>query len=330
MNGLKQKISDYAKMRGADLVGFSSIDRFKDLPREKNPLTIFPEAKTVIGLGFRVLRGMLRGIEEGSTFYHYTTLGIELLEEVYMPNVMLEVCSRIEDMGYTGVPQKRMQLILDDEDENSTNPEMNYQEIYRNAKQSQLDFTYTALACGLGELGMSGAVLTDEFGPFQRFCFILTDAIVDEDKLYEPHLCDKCGLCSQACPGQALGREDTYTVLPVPEYKIYKLDTWQCAAYTQGANMQKNPFMPGDALSGMKDRMDILKGKKRLSPGQAKSVMDQLVFYPLFRHGYAMSVCGRACDRACYSHLEKRAVLNRSFVNRFRNKDEWKLDIIAE
>jgi ferredoxin len=328
MDGIKQKITDYAKMRGADLVGFSSIERFRDLPREKNPLTIFPETKTVIGLGFRVLRGMLRGIEEGSTFYHYTTLGIELLEDVYMPDIMLEMCSKIEDMGYIGVPQKKTQLLMDDED--NTNPEMNYQDIYRNTRQTQLDFTYAALACGLGELGMSGTILTDEFGPFQRFCFILTDAIIDEDKLYKPHLCDKCGLCAGACPGHALGQEESYPMLLAQEYKIYKLDTWQCAAYTQGANMQKNPFMPKDALKGMPDRMDILTGEKRLSKDQAKAVMDQLVFYPLFRHNYAMSVCGRACDRACYSHLEEKGLLKRSFINKFRDKDEWKLDIISE
>ena len=328
MNAIKQKITDYAKMRGADLVGFSSIDRFRHLPRQKNPLTILPETKTVIGLGFRVLRGMLRGIEEGSTFYHYTTLGIELLEEVYMPNVMLEVCSMIEDMGHTAVPQKRMQLLMDDE--NGTNPEMNYQDIYRNIKQAQLDFIHAAIACGMGELGMSGAVLTDGFGPFQRFCFILTDAVIEEDPLYKPHLCDRCGLCAEACPGHALGKEEPYTVLSEPEYRMYQMDTWQCAAYTQGANMQKNPFMPRDALSGMPGRMDILKGKKRLSEDQARSVMDQLLYYPLFRHGYAMSVCGRACDRACYSHLEEKGLLKRSFVNRFRDKEEWKLDIIAE
>ena len=34
---------------------------------------ILPGTKTVIGLAFRVLRGIYRGIEEGSTYYQYTT-----------------------------------------------------------------------------------------------------------------------------------------------------------------------------------------------------------------------------------------------------------------
>jgi ferredoxin len=245
-----------------------------------------------------------------------------------MPNVMLEICSRIEDMGYVCVPQKKMQLLMDDA--KTTNPEMMYQMIYRHTGQAQLDFTFAALACGLGELGMSGAILTDEFGPFQRFCFIITDAVIEEDPLYSPHLCDRCGECRKACSGSALGEETEYAQLAESEYMVYEIDTWQCAAYTLGANMHKNPFMPKDALSGIPDRMDILTGKKRLSPDESRTAMDRLIFYPLFRHGYSFSVCGRACDRACYAHLEQKGMLSRSFVNRFRDKEEWELDIIAE
>ena len=42
---------------------------------------IMPETKTVIGLAFRVLRGIYRGIAEGSTYYQYTTMAVENMEE---------------------------------------------------------------------------------------------------------------------------------------------------------------------------------------------------------------------------------------------------------
>jgi len=325
MSDNKQRIIEYANARGADMVGFASVRRFEGQPDDKNPLTILPTAQTVIGLGFRVLRGMLRGIEEGSTFYQYTTMGIEMLEETYMPSVMLEVCGMIEDMGFTAVPQKKLQLLMNDKEK--TNPEMDYHKIRHNAKHAQLDFPYAAVACGLGELGMSGAVLTDAFGPFQRFCFIITDAQIEEDVLQKPHLCDQCGACRAACSGCALGKETQYPGTDIP---VYALNTWQCATYTQGASMCVNPFMPGDALKGLPDRMDILTGKKQLTPEEAKAVMDQLVFYPPFRHSYATSICGRACDRACYAHLEEKGVLCRSFSQPFRTKDVWELNIVAE
>ena len=188
MTGLKHIISEFAKNKGVDLIGFGSIQRFNDLPALQNPLTILPEAKTVIALGFRVLRGMFRGVEEGTTYYQYTTMAVEMLEEVFMPNVLLEICSKIEDSGFTAVPQKRFQLLMNETDE--TNPEMDYVRIYRNTKNVQLDFNKTAVACGIGEIGKSGSVLTDDFGPFQRFCFIITDAEIEEDPVAEKHLCD--------------------------------------------------------------------------------------------------------------------------------------------
>ena len=50
------EIKKYAKERGADLAGIASIDRFKSLPPGENPSAIFPECKSVIVLGRRILR----------------------------------------------------------------------------------------------------------------------------------------------------------------------------------------------------------------------------------------------------------------------------------
>ena len=73
-----EKIIACAKRYDADIVGFAPADRFSaDDPIFK----IFPGTKTVIGLAFRVLRGIYRGVEEGSTFYQYTTMAVENMEQ---------------------------------------------------------------------------------------------------------------------------------------------------------------------------------------------------------------------------------------------------------
>ena len=46
-------------------------------------------------------------------------------------------------------------------------------------------------------------LLTDEFGPMVRYCFILTDAELEASEVKTPHLCDKCGKCVKGCPGKA-------------------------------------------------------------------------------------------------------------------------------
>lgn len=51
------EIKKYAKEHGADLIGIASIDRFQSLAPERSPLSIFPECRSVIVLGRRILRG---------------------------------------------------------------------------------------------------------------------------------------------------------------------------------------------------------------------------------------------------------------------------------
>jgi len=310
MSVLKNKIIACLKENGADLVGFSGVERFADnMPRK-----IFPETKTVIGIAFRVLRGSHRGTEEGTTYYQYSTTGIEALEETVMPMAMLRTCVILENHGFAGLPQKRNQTIMTEMD--STNPEMDYEAIYRGiSAENQLDFESSAVLCGLGEVGLHGSLLTEDFGPFQRYCFILTDAEFDESMLAEPHLCDKCGKCVSACPGKAISAEG-------------KKNRWQCATYYKGANMTKNPFMPGDAFADDPERLAIITGEAKLSSERAREIIDQVIFYPPIKQGYVSCICGKACETACYVHLEKRGALKRKFNTEFRRRKEWTLPIL--
>jgi epoxyqueuosine reductase len=324
---MKAKIVELAKKCGADLVGFSDVGRFDCCDPRNHPLTIYPDTKTVIGLGFRMLRGSFRGIEEGSIYFQYYTMAVEVIEEVYMPKVLWQVAGFLEDHGYEAVIQKKLQLIVNETDQ--TNPEVCYDDIYRGiGGEYQLDYKKSAVLCGLGELGLSGAVLTDKFGPFQRFGFILTNAALEPDPVKSTTLCDQCGQCLAACPGQAFGNDVTKINCAGSEFEVRELDRWQCAAYYKGANGHYNPFMSPDALSEFEDREEILNGAKRLEMEEAKRVMDELVYYPPGRNFYVASICGRACDRACYAHLEGAGRLKRKFANQFRQKEPWRLEIL--
>ena len=176
---MKNEIIALAKQNGADLVGFAPAERFDS---ENAIFKIMPETKTVIGLGFRVLRGTFRGIEEGTTYYQYTTMGVENIEETIMPMAQLKIAAYIEEKGFTAIPQRRHQQIM--AEENSTNPEVAYDAIYRSRPQEiQMNFLDAAVRCGLGEKGLHNALLTDEFGPFVRYCFVLTNVEIPASKI---------------------------------------------------------------------------------------------------------------------------------------------------
>ena len=307
---MKSEIIKIAKSNLADIVGFASADSFqKDDPIFK----IFPETKTVIALAFRVLRGIYRGTEEGTTYYQYTTMAVENMEETIMPMAQLKVANYIESKGYIALPQRRHQQIM--AEENSTNPEVAYDAVYRNkTAENQMNFTDAAVKCGIGEKGLSGAILTKDFGPMVRYCFILTDAEIEPDEIKEYTLCDKCGKCIKACPGNAISEDGT-------------VDPWQCAVYYNGANGTKNPFMPPDAFADFENRIEIIAGEAKVTPETARKILDNIFFYPPAQHAYQCSICGRACDTECYIHLEEKGVLNKKFNRKFRTREPWKFSV---
>lgn len=307
---MRERIIELAKTNGADIVGFASANRFN---KDNNIFKIMPETKTVIGLAFRVLRGIYRGTEEGTTYYQYTTMGVETMEETILPMAQLRIAMELEEKGFMALPQRRHQQIM--KEDNSTNPEVAYDSVYRGkANELQMDFLEAAIKCGLGEKSLHGALLTDEFGPMVRYCFVLTDAELEESEIVQPHLCDKCGECIKGCPGKAIDKDGN-------------LDPWQCAVYYNGANGTKNPFMPLDAYPDLKNRLEIIAGEVNVTPETAKAILDQTWFYPPAQHAYQCSICGRACDTACYMHLEEKGMLTKKFKTPFRKREEWKFDI---
>ena len=305
---MKERIIEIAKKFDADLVGFAPVSRFA---KDDEVFKIMPTAKTVIGLGFRVLRGAYRTVEEGTTYYQYTTMGVENLEETVMPLALINVSNLIEEEGYEAIPQRKNQIIMKEDDR--TNPEVDYTDIKRGVKsEGMLDFLNCAVQCGLGERSMIGSLLTPEYGPFIRYCFILTDLEVEPTELKAPSLCDRCGECVKACPGGAISKEG-------------EIDCWRCAVYYNGANGSKNPFMPPDAYIGFDNRLDIINGIAEFDIEGAKEILDATFFYPPSKHYYRTSICGRACDRACYIHLEEKGALTKSFKKKFRDGEDWKL-----
>lgn len=303
---MREKIIETAKANGADIVGFASADRFD---KEDAIFKIMPETKTVIGLAFRVLRGIYRGIEEGSTYYQYTTMAVENMEETIMPMAQLKVAMMMEGEGYIALPQRRHQQIMAETD--GMNPEVAYDAIYRGrTAEVQMDFLDAAVKCGLGEKGLYQTLLTDEFGPMVRYCFILTDAELAPSEIVTPHLCDGCRECVKGCPGKAIGQDGA-------------VDSWQCAVYYNGANGTKNPFMPPEAFEGLDNRLEIIAGEAQVTPETAKKILDKIYFYPPAQHAYQCSICGRACDMACYVHLEEKGVLTKKFKTPFRKREPW-------
>ncbi len=336
-------VKQAAKSMGADLVGISSMDRFEGAPPQMDPRYIFPDAKALIGLAFRIPRGYLRGIEEGTHFYQYPSMGYANINEVYAPMVLHELACLLEDHGHEGAVFRNTgsRMPISDTSGDPDEPaEYGRRVRYsrpvaedRPAPDVMFQFRIAAFCCGLGQIGYSKVFLTPEFGPRQRFAFMLTDAPLDPDPIYEgPALCDRCMACVRECPVNAISAEETVNVTVAGhDLEWGEISEWDCFHGYMGSNRETNPFLPENAFDDMPEAAAILAGEAELTPDRALEVMSTLRSYYGNVAGYNSALCGgRGCLRACMVHLEERGVLSKQFDTPFRKRRPWRLPTRGE
>jgi hypothetical protein len=290
-------VKAHARSLGADLVGIAPMSRFAGAPPQHDARLIFPGAKSMIVLGFRIARGTLRGIEEGTLFITYPSMGYAALNQVYGPMVLWHLTRYLEDAGYETVPMpnanggEAVNIVTGRFRKGWSRPVAPgkpYPDVL-------VHFRLAAYMAGLGEIGWSKVFLTPEFGPRQRFALLLTDAELEPDPIYEGKICDRCMQCARNCTGQAISQQESVRItIAGHEIEWGKLDPLACEKGIQGgADGRLNPF-DGD--------------------------------YPRqYRYGRAIEG-GCGCIRACMIHLEERKRLKNDFHNPFRTQKPWSID----
>lgn len=292
---IRQKAMEY----GADLVGFGDVAHFAGTQPQRNPLEILPSAKTVLGFAFRVPRALYEAAERGWQYMNLTQMGVKVIDEELSEIFLLKMARLIENEGYDACVQRKVSN-LKIKGDLTQNPEVadTYELVHaepvapgKPAPDIIIDFAQAAEICGMGKAGKSGSILTKEFGPFQRFVFIVTSLPLDEyDAPVTEGLCDGCMACAKVCPVKAVDEKG--------------LDTWQCSVGYRGG-FRKNPYMTDGVLAGHPDREAILDGEKRFDRESARAIYPELQFMPIHLTNYAPCMCGKACDLACYRHLKE-------------------------
>lgn len=283
-----------AKELGATVCGIGRV--YEEENPQRDPKMILPNAKCIIGFGFAVPKGLYKAMKTGNQYYTYTTMGVKYIDEEMAEIFLLKMGAMIENNGYDACLQKTIPNLRIKGDK-ETNPEVmdTYELIHAEAVEKGkpvpdviIDFGKAAKACGIGETGMSGKIVNQNYGPFMRYCFIITDAPLECDEELKEPVCDRCGACKDACPGHAISEKG--------------LDTWQCSVYYKGAH-KSNPFMTEQFLEGDPEREAILNGEKRFDAKSAREIYKKMKFLPDTQWGYSACICGKKCDIACYEHL---------------------------
>ncbi len=296
-----EMIKAKAKELGAVLCGIGDIKHFEGDDIQRNPLSILPEAKCIIGCALPVPKGFYKAMENESQFYTYTSVGVKYIDETFAEIFLLKLGNMIEDNGFDACLQRNVPGMKIKGDK-TTNPEVkNIYELVNASPVAEgkpapdviIDTNKAAYVCGLGSTGLHGKVITPEYGTYLRFVYIITDAPLECDEPFGKELCDGCGECMKACPGKAISDSG--------------LDTWQCSVYYRGAH-KSNPFMKDDFLKDNPEKEKIINGDKKFDMESAKELYPHLRFLPETHFGYVPCLCGKKCEIACRKHLKGESV----------------------
>jgi ferredoxin len=313
-------VKKYVKACGADLVGIASMDRFEGAPKQMDPRYIFPDAKAMIVIGSRIHRGSLRGIEEGTFYVPYASMGYAAINHIQQPMILWNACSMLEDEGYeaVGIPNNFPWSAIDSSGQHPEKTEMvreNFSKPVtpdRPAPDVFVHMRIAAFCAGLGEIGYSKIFLTPQYGPRQRLAAIITDAPLEPDPLYDgPQLCDRCMACARDCTGQAISRDKTVkTTIAGRELEWGEIDCEKCSRFFCGASKEYNPFMVTE--------------EDEAGFNQPVSEAQRYKIGPTYNYGRALEGA-RGCIRACMMHLEEKGVLENKFKHPFQRRKPWRL-----
>ncbi len=336
----KEQIKQFALSRGLDLFGVANIERFQNAPRRMHPASIFPEARSVIAVGRRIIRGGWRGIEEGTywpTYTHFDYHG--LLNTFFIPLPLYETACFIEDFGYEAVPHFPGVP--------ETQPPASPLRPGGVAPEVQLAIRIAAMAAGLGEIGWSKVFLTKRFGPRQRLAAIITDLELEPDPLVEPHsICKLDMACVEGCPGAIPHiRENRFVEIEIEDqkYRWADVDFGKCTLMFHGGDPRLSPFIP-KAFPGY--HFDVTKQNLSeeaaykfcwpMSLGGWRVTGEFPEGYQTPGHAYiakwgvggSYGVGGsRGCMRSCFNYLEKHGLIEQTFEGgEFIKRPRWLLD----
>ena len=193
---LTEQVKSLGRELGLDLIGVCSVNslpRLENLDHQRNVQAILPEATSVIVGGVRIISSAIQSSRENVRIAQYSTMC--LYNE--MERISYRLSRFLDNKGYCSAAVPTYLPI----------------DMYKNlGLVGDISLRHAAVEAGLGSLGLSGLVLTPEYGPRIRFLAVLTDAPLVADSRRGEKLCDDCGICVDRCPVGAISKNGTVDV----------------------------------------------------------------------------------------------------------------------
>jgi len=186
---MKEEIRNRILDFGADVCGFSGIDRFNGAPEGFHPCDIFKDCKSVIAFGMAIPKGIF--LSEPRLIYSYYNNFVCSQTD----RIAFQTAAMLEKFYHgAAVPLP------------SDGP-YDYWNEEKMEGRGLLSMKHAAFFAGIGSFGKSSLLLNRDYGNRLVIGCVLTDVIMEADE-FAPDLClESCDLCIRNCPTGALSEK---------------------------------------------------------------------------------------------------------------------------
>ena len=271
--GIKEKIIDYSKQIGIDLIGFTDVGPFEDLKRilmdrkKEDKLSGFEEKDIVLRVDPKKTLQSAKSIIVIAMSYYIN-------EKKPQGSEKFQFYGRLARIAWG----KDYHIVLMDKLEMLAGfiaGEYDGFEYRPFADTGPLVDRYLANRAGIGFYGYNSAIINEDFGSWIFLGYMITNIPFKRDKSLKYKSCLGCNLCIEHCPTSAI--EGPYKfdankclsnvlqqkkpiqkeILPVIGDRIYGCDTCQdvCPHNRDIKKMTAKEFMP----TGLSDGVDLIQ-----------------------------------------------------------------------
>jgi epoxyqueuosine reductase QueG len=200
---IEQKIKDFVRSQGVDVVGVAGPDRL-DGPPSLDPTYYLKGARSIVSMIVPMDGQAIHDfLGKKSPVPHWVD---QVKKNQQMCRISGLVADYIRSLGYKAVP---------------VHPNTNYRRHpYIYSVLPIFSHRFGAIAAGIAGQGWSGNVMTEEYGGSTYIGTVVTDAVLNSDPLrYDPRhfidgYCRKCNVCSKTCAsGMFREHEEEYVLL---------------------------------------------------------------------------------------------------------------------
>ena len=169
-----KEIEEFLKSKGAEVVGFASLEGIKNVPKE------YPNS---ILIGIPIEKEALKTIYTDDQSKY-----VESMKSLKLNDIVLEGEDYIkENMNYNALAMSRERVAKDFE-----------------GLASKIPHKTTGTRSGLGWIGRCALLINPKYGAALRLSTILTDMPIKVGTPIDDSLCDDCTDCQEACPVDAI------------------------------------------------------------------------------------------------------------------------------